>query len=357
MQTRASIFNLTVLRPAFLGLMAALCFALLPGFSLAEDSRAGAEEPFLPYIEDYPNGRIDWDNGLLYGVGRGYLHLNMGSKDRALRVARALALQSILKVASGVRMDDSRTLNALGKGPYKIELKGLVQASEHANEFKADVAQPYYEITYVSSVKGVDGITSKLLGKLKSESLPWQDFPKKFKGAGMDDDELPWLVLDARLLPKQSKVEPALFPKVLSDTGEVIYELKEVDEESLTKRGMARYVESGATREELAAADSRFERVMARAKAMLGVGEAIAAEKEKRRKRQEYVVSEVKDVQGLTNTNLVISKNDVSKLQSADASGQILKQCRVIVIASSPIGGIEGRFLRYLAMANNVTIQ
>ena len=48
--------------------------------------------------------------------------------------------------------------------------------------------------------------------------------------------------------------------------------------------------------------------------------------------------------------NLVISESDARNIREEDASSQILKKCRVIVIVSSSIGGIEGRFLPHIAL-------
>jgi hypothetical protein len=62
-----------------------------------------------------------------------------------------------------------------------------------------------------------------------------------------------------------------------------------------------------------------------------------------RRRRGRYIVADVKDVQGLAKTNLVVSTADAMELQAEDATSQILKKCRVVVLVSSPIGGIEGR--------------
>ena len=60
-----------------------------------------ADRDFSSFVEYLPQGKIDWDNGYFYGIGRGYPHLNRGSRARALRVAQAEALSSILQVASG----------------------------------------------------------------------------------------------------------------------------------------------------------------------------------------------------------------------------------------------------------------
>jgi hypothetical protein len=99
-----------------------LFILFLPAFSSSiQDDR------FSSFIEKYPNGSIDWDNGLIYGIGRGYLHLNNASDASARRAAHVIAAGNILKVAAGVRLDDRRTLETLGS--HRIESSCPVQGT------------------------------------------------------------------------------------------------------------------------------------------------------------------------------------------------------------------------------------
>ena len=45
----------------------------------------------------------------------------------------------------------------------------------------------------------------------------------------------------------------------------------------------------------------------------------------------------------------MISAEDAVKLKAEDSSSRILKKCRVVVIVSSPIGGVEGTIPTLLA--------
>jgi len=320
----------------------------LPAFSSSiEDDR------FLPFIEKYPNGRIDWESGLIYGVGRGYLHLNNDSKSSALRAAHVIAAGNILKVAAGVRLDDRRTLETLGKDRVVIELKALVRHKVHKTEFIKDEKQPYYEVTLLAPLTGVEGLTSMLITSLKTVPLDWMNLPKLSGETVTYDEEKPWLVLDARDLPKEGRVKPAVFPRILSETGEVVYEPGMTDESALIQRGMARYVVSEEPKEGLVSQKDSVEQILKRAGFIVSTGEAVAGEPVKRAKRKNYIVKDVRQARGLMNTNLLISAADTQDLKSEDASSQILKQCRVIVIVSSPIGGVEGRIDKLLAKVSD----
>ncbi|MFO7666664.1 MAG: hypothetical protein R6V76_08605 [Desulfobacterales bacterium] len=320
----------------------------LPVFSSSiEDDR------FFPFIEKHAYGNIDWESGTIYGIGRGYLHLNKNSQSIALRAAQVVAAGNILKVAAGVRLDDRRTLEALGKDRVVIELKALVRYKLHKTEFIKDVKQPYYEVTLSAPITGVEGLTSMLITKLKTVPLDWLNLPKPSDESVSDDEEKPWLVLDARNLPKKVQAKPAIFPKIISESGEILYESNKVDEPALIKRGMARYVVSDEPKEGLTSQIESIDRVLAEAGFSFLTDEAIAGDNEKRTRRKNYIVKDVKEAQGLMNTNLLISDTDTRQLKSEDASSRILKQCRVIVIVSSPIGGVEGKIERLLAKASD----
>lgn len=345
-QIMKSGFNFLSDRTVRLKLIVLLTVSILffPAFSSSiEDDR------FFPFIETYPYGKIDWDSGIIYGIGRGYLHLNKNSESIALRAAQVVAAGNILKVAAGVRLDDRRTLEALGKDRVVIELKALVRYRVHKTEFIKDVKQPYYEITLSAPLTGVEGLTSMLITKLKTVPLDWLNLPKPSDESVLDDEEKPWLVLDARDLPKKGLVKPAIFPKIISETGETLYETSKVDESALVKRGMAKYVVSDEPKEGLTSQKKSIDQILAEAGFSFLTDEAIAGDNEKRTRRKNYIVKDVKEARGLMNTNLLISDTDTRQLKSEDASSRILKQCRVIVIVSSPIGGVEGKIDTLLA--------
>jgi len=111
---------------------------------------------------------------------------------------------------------------------------------------------------------------------------------------------------------------------------------------------MARYVVSDESRDELASwpAQTPWNWILD----LVSPDAAQAQERQKRKRREKYIVKDVQGVQGLMKTNVVISESDANSIREEDASNQILKECRVIVIASSSLGGIEGKAFQYLAL-------
>ena len=324
-------------------LFLALCLVCMPGLSASVDNST-----FQSYIERHANGWIDWQQGLIYGIGRGYLYNNGNSRPRAKGAASVLASGNIVKLAAGVNLDDANTLKSIGSGRVVIQLKAFLRDQPHRTEFVGNVPKPYYEVINVADMRGIKGLTAKLLDHLKN-TRQWKDFPIDRRQASLDDEDQPWLVLDSRNAEGSAdQLRPALFPKIKSETGEVIHELPQVEAAALYNRGMMQYVTTDISPQRLRSDRNALDELLTRAGQLLPVDEAFAADK-KRRRRGRYIVKDVKHIEGLTKTNLVVSAADATSMKSEDLSSKVLKNCRVLVVISSPVGGIEGQLERHLA--------
>ncbi|MEN8142671.1 MAG: hypothetical protein ABFQ82_03625, partial [Thermodesulfobacteriota bacterium] len=128
-----------------------LGFLCLPVISASVD-----ESRFQPYLEKHDNGWIDWQEGLIYGIGRGYLLKNENSRIRAQRAANVIASGSIVKLAAGLNLDDAQTLQTIGKGQAVVKLRAFLRDRSHKSSF-VEGKDPYYEVVRVASLKGVSG--------------------------------------------------------------------------------------------------------------------------------------------------------------------------------------------------------
>jgi len=323
-------------------------FAFVLALFLLNGVSVGAESGrFSSLIESFPKGKIDWGGGFFYGVGIGYPHMNDGSKAKALKVAQASALSSILQVASKLRVDDQNRLSDLEEKKVIIQIKGLIYYEPYERKFFKSGAHPFYQVTYRAPMKGVKGLTRKLLPNLRSRPVSsLEDIPGE-KTIDDREESPPWLVLDARELKHQDAVQPAIFPKIVTEDGESVYDLNTPEEGSLVKNGMIRYVVSDKNQDELGLFHGNG--ILTGLRALFSPRTALAEERRRRKRRGKYIIKNVRQAQGLMKTNLVISEGDAKDIREADASSQILKKCRVMVIVSSPIGGIEGHLLEHLA--------
>lgn len=347
------------------GLILSVIFLLcLPTIS------SGFEESLLePYIERHDNGWIDWKNGTIYGIGRAYLSKNRNNRPLTQGVAGVVASGNIVKLASGLHLDDTAILENLGgAGKVSINLQAFIRDREFKSILVENNGNPYIEVTKVAEMKGISGLTARLLDYLAKDPV-WQELPIRTPEPRADNaqSEGPWLLIDARDLPGGAQVQPALLPKIVSQDGEVVYSVGEVEEQALVSRGMASYVATVAGGRSLRAENSRFiEELLSRATLVLGPGTVYADTitrpipeipvpgpakdpKAERKPRGKYIVVDAQNVEGLSKTNLVVSAEDAKTMKAEDASSQILKKCRVVVIVSSPIGGVEGKLPTLLA--------
>ncbi len=317
---------------------------LAPSVVNSDEDRA-----FSAFIQQFANGRIDWEKGIIYGTGRVYLDQSSHSIPMAMRAAQLISASNILKLAAGVNLDDRRKLGELGDGNFVIHLKAFLRFAEHEARLVEDAARPYYEVTRKTHLTGISGLNMQILKRMKSGADGFR-IPPTPAGPIAENEDAPWLVLDARALPGLAKVQPALFPKIASTAGNTVYELGSINPAALKERPMVSYVESA---EDLRHLQSRYfpgSRLAELADLFLSPRQATAQEGKIRKKRRRFIIKKVEGLQGLSKTNLVISQNDAMALQAEDAASQILKNCRVIVIVSSPVGGVEGQLQPYLSV-------
>ena len=305
------------------------------------------EKLFKPFIESRPNGKVDWDNGYFYGVGQGSLKLNGNSQAQALKVAQAGALSSILQVAARIRVDDQRTLLDLEQQQIIIRIQGLIEYEPFDQQTIKKGGDSFMQVTYRAPLRGVKGLTRQLLTRFRDSVTPLQEMPVSQSKAEADAS-LPWLVLDARGLTADRSPQPALFPKIVTENNETVSDANTVDEEALVEQGMIHYVVSNKKPEEISLNRSG-NLLVAFKKLLVGPATAWAQGQNLPQKRGRYIVKNVQQTQGPGRTTLVISAADAKALKSENETQRALQKCRVIVVVSSSVGGIEGVLPEWLA--------
>ncbi len=320
---------------------ATLIFAGLLGPPASVNSEA--DRTFESFIQTFATGRIDWNNGIIYGTGRAFLDQNAQSRPMAMRAAKLIAASNILKLAAGVNLDDRHKVGQLEGGNFVIRLKALLRFAEHDARLVDNTDRPYYEVTRKTTLAGIKGLNVQILEQVNTSAPEGLQFPQNWAEPIRESDEDPWLVLDARGLENHAAVQPALFPKIILPTGEAIYNLDAINPAALEIRSMIRYVESADDLKHLQGLNASSDSLAMLIDRLFHPSAAQAEDDGlTRKKRRRFIVQKAKGLQGLTRTNLVISQTDARALQQEDAASRILKNCRVIVIVSSPVGGVEG---------------
>ena len=317
---------------------------LLAVLLLVAAPAVAGDQLFTPHIERHSNGWIDWDNGYIYGTGRAFAADNGNKRSRTIGAAQLVAAANIVKLASGLHLDNRHTLEKLGHGTFILKLKAFLRYRTHQQRFVQNSRRPYAEVTLVTPMRGVEGLTAAVLKQLKGHPLQWQKYPLPDPVANMENSDAPWLVIDTRQLPRTAAVQPSLFPKITSSSGQTLYDLNKVYSGAHALRGMARYVHSNASAAEIVA-ELRHQRQPQEQPWWQQLLPGSNAWARPRRQRPRYIVATAQQVRGIARTNLVISNRDAEQLRREDEASKILKNCRVIIITSAPIGGIEGEYL------------
>ncbi len=293
-----------------------------------------------PYVQQSENGWIDWENGLIYGIGRASLRENGNSRPRAMGAAQVGASGNIVKIAAEINVDDQKKVKALAGGRFVVKLKAFLRYREKESRLVQNARDPYVEVIQYTPINGIKGLNVQVLNVLDQQNYQLASQAEENDPSSANEMGT-WLVLDARKLPYGKKLQPALFPKVIVKNGAVLYSREQVDKDSLLKTGMVKYVTTNASMSNLL---SSIEPDTLPFFSVFSPDSAYAAENDgRRKKRGQYLVKNVQDASGLYKTNLVINEQDARDIKSEDRTGEILKNCRVIVVMSSPLGGIEGR--------------
>ncbi|OHB33289.1 MAG: hypothetical protein A2X84_04280 [Desulfuromonadaceae bacterium GWC2_58_13] len=326
------------------------CLFLLVLLSLRPYQATAAAPDLPPYIQRFPNGWIDWGNGYIYGVGRAYLNNNGDSKIRTSRAAGILAAGNIVKIAAGINLDDRQTLQSLGNQQFIIHLKATLTSETDQSSLLRDRQGSYYEVVQKTPINGVKGLTARVLTSLPATLPDWKPISNQSAQPDAEAEDLPWLVLDARHLVQQRAVAPAILPKIVSSAGQTVYSPERVDPNALLQQGMIRYFVTSESKAQLEARLDADHALFAEIQRFLSLSEACADDFPKRKQRPRLIVTDVQEAQGLSRTNLIISEADAQKLLNDAQTNKILEKCRVIVLVSSPIGGIEGALPCHLAI-------
>jgi len=323
----------------------------------AEDDYASLLDEFEPDIEEFDNGYIDWNEGYYYAKAVGYPDEIRGPRgvSMARRAAEVVALREIIKMAANIRINDEDTVGTYGDGNYVMKLTGRIRDFEIVDgEWMAEAAEPHYEMTVRAPIYGVEGVFWAIyqdeLTRYRS-TRGYRREPRMVE-AGVVEEGLEAIIVDARGLG----MEPALCPTIRTSGGDTIYSIDQVDPSSAKTSGLARYVKTDYTFEELKG-QAKAGQLRLPALACVGIPLGLVAEAEatnaelepapqrprRRFKRKCFVVKAGKAEGEAGKTELVVSSEAAAEIQG---SPDLLSQAKVIIITDSATAGVEGSLPR-----------
>jgi hypothetical protein len=236
------------------------------------------------------HGQVNWTDKTITATGSGAPDLKAPNvavaRLGAERVAKLDALRNIMETLKGVRIDSEVTVESemVTNSKMRTKVQGV------ARHFKV-LKTKYYSDGGVDLIVQMS-LDGQLASTLVESGSKTADLPQK------GDAKHSGLIINAKGL----KVMPALAPKILDESGKVIYSAEFLATASLEERGVAAYFKA-----------------------------LDAAKKSKRVGANPLVVKALKVAKD-GKTNVVLSNADAEKLKDPETNLKYLAEGRVILV-------------------------
>jgi len=195
-------------------------------------------------------GHIDWENNIVYAVGDGVPPAKAvnpaQARVRAKRAAIDEAYARLLEALKEVRVDaESTTRNFVNENrTVRTRVSGLVKNAEIVEMRQHDDGS--YQIKMRMPITGPNGIAAVLLPQqlvniqkskvisttVREEAAPATTQSKPAAAKQAKSSNFTGVIIDATGL----NASPATFPRILSQSGKVLYDLTKVDPNQATNK-------------------------------------------------------------------------------------------------------------------------
>ena len=316
------------------------------------------DNDFAPYIEEFlfQDDRaglelyscVNWRAGLLKSEGVG--------KQQSRRAAELVARNNALKTLIVLNVGANATLQSYLAARKQVQLsiqnvliknaaiQDLPATPDKPDEARVLVTIPFY---------GISGLVSFFL----DDQEIYLPAPTTSQDTNSPAAGYTGILIDATALP----LEPALFPQIISENGEVLYSASQVEKGILMEQGMVEYVaqrtETSAWRSGPRPLVIRPILVASAATDILLPGSPqesfgsmpfppfLLAEAKSRggRGRSNALTVNASEAEGQQPVNVVVSVEDAEKIKQANAEQQTDQQGNYTVLIGREIGGVQGR--------------
>jgi hypothetical protein len=311
------------------------------------------EDTLRPVIERFGSGSIDWQTGVYRAeveapfpeVYRGRPVNDAMGEELARRAAGALADSVFLQLVSNTRVDSKMMISDLAEGVANIRIIGNISGKhEVASSVYRAKERKVLKAEYRVSMHGVGGVISNIYDAVVASSINQQSVAS---GDSPDyNDGQAVFMIDAR----GTGARPAIFPRILNEQNQVVYDASMAGKEKAVSKGVAEYMTTTPYPQVSLNSSGRYPPIlMVKAVAFRPVSEGdnvYAANKEetqKRKKRKRRKAIKGVQVKGLHQADIIISNQDAQDIKTSDKKTGWLKKSRIIIITDTAIGGTEGR--------------
>lgn len=264
-----------------------VCVALLCFLVLAGTAAAQWWQTDVRVVETLPRGQVDWTEGAVLSRGSATGTTLQGARALTGQAAVQAARQGLWGGLEQVRLDARQML-----GPT------LLQAEAHRQALDALIAQAAaVETRYLPGGTVETTVQLPFAGRLTALLLS--------PSSAVIPDAAPrseavhtGIVIDARGLA----IQPALFPRIVDESGQSLYAPEVVDVEAAVQQGYVAYAKA-------------FDQAPAQAR----IGE-------------HPLVLRALRVAGDTRVDLVLSNTEATRIRDYAATRRLVLQCRVLIV-------------------------
>lgn len=248
-------------------------------------------------ITQLEKGNVNYSEQTISAIGIGFVPqnaINAGQARRlALRIAKQDALRQLIEIVNGVTLTSETTMSgAMVDDVINTKVRGFIRGARQNGDPKY-LSDTSVEVEYSVPMSGISDLMLPPLTVPVAAPGEVASAPSSPNAGGITG-----IIIDARGL----KTRPAMAPRILDQNGNAVYGPGTYSREYAVKNGVAGYSKSL----EAAQKDAR---VMGNPLIIKGVAAA-----------------------GTNRTDITVSNADVSKIDSANRSYSVLKDCRVLIL-------------------------
>jgi hypothetical protein len=248
-------------------------------------------------VTQLDKGSINYSDQTISAVGIGFVPQNAinpgNARKLALRICKMDALRQLIEVVNGVTLTSETIMSgAMVDDVINMKVRGFIRGARQVGEPKY-LSDTSIEVEFSVPMSGIsDIILPPVTVSVAATGAPAS------AATTPTADGITGIIIDARGL----KARPAMAPRILDQNGNAVYGPGTYNREYAVTNGVAGYSKS-----------------------------IEAAQKDPRVLGNPLVVKGV-STSGKNRTDVVISNADVSKIDEANRSYNVLKDCRVLIL-------------------------
>ncbi len=268
-----------------------------------------AQDSFIGDV--FEGGKVDYGNRTIQATGIGFIPenvINAGQARRAaMRIAKKDALRQLIEIVNGVNVTSETTVSgAMFNDVIKSQVQGAIRGARQVGETRY-LSDTSVEVTYEVSMNDISRVLLPM-----AEKAPTLNYGETT--ATNPTAEATTISANATSTPTSGGVtgiiidgtglglRPAMSPRVLDQSGNVIYGPGNYSREYATLNGVVGYTKTA----DQAKSDARVQ--------------------------GNPLILRGASASGSSQTDIIISNEDAARMIRTDRSAGLLKDCRIIFI-------------------------